>query len=316
MKPSVWVLLLCCACGKSEESDQDSPTNSEMVSSTDDGENPTGDDDGSPADDDGTEPEDPGDGHRVRCFEWTVTVPAEGGSAAIPRAACVADIGNAMKKGARPDCAVQDAADFSSTSGSGWTSIDVWPSERTMSDALTPTDCAAGESLPGGVDCFTWDDSVSGAKAACMTIAEGSVVVGARPECAVQDMLGFNTELGGNWTEVETWPSGREMYDSPNSNTDCAGGSALPEDVDCFTWEDSIPMNGSDPMVVQRAACLVHHNDAVLSGARPECAVQEAVEYHMGSSSAWSEVDVWPSGREMYDASGASDCAGGQSLND
>jgi hypothetical protein len=218
-----------------------------------------------------------------------------------------------MKIGARPDCAIQDAANFDSSSGSNWTEVDVWPQERAMTDVRTgtPTDCAAGEELPGGVNCYTWDDTFDGGRAACITLAEGSLVAGARPACASQDLLFFDAETGSDWTAVENWPTGHQMWEV-SGTTDCASGALLPSDVACFTWNNH-PGAGINE---ERAACVVLHNGAILEGARPECAIQSAVEYDVGGTSGWTEVDVWPSDREMNDAAGTSDCAGGQPLND
>ena len=325
MRIVIWALLCMAGCGKSADTTDDD--SSEAVSegtgggSSGTGGSSTGGDDGAAdgstgsGDGDGTAPVDPGDGHSVRCFEWSVAVPAEGGSMLIDRASCVAEVGSAMKIGARPDCAIQDAANFDPAAGSDWTEVDVWPGGREMSDALGTSDCAEGEALPGGVNCYTWSDSVGGTtvteRAACMTLAEGSVVAGARPECATQELLNFNEERGANWRSVDTWPTGREMWEV-SGTTDCAAGAALPSDVQCFAWEETVP----DLPEFLRAACVVLHNDVILVGARPECAIQSAVEYDVGGSTGWTEVDVWPSDREMHDAGGASDCAGGEPLND
>jgi len=228
-------------------------------------------------------------------------------------AACVAEVGSAIKTGARPDCAIQDAANFNATSGSNWTEVNVWPEDRTMSDVRTetPTDCAGGEALPGGVKCYTWDDSFDGGRAACITLAEGSLVAGARPTCATQDVLFFDPETGSDWTAVENWPTGRQMYET-SGNTDCASGAPLPSDVACFSWTNSPGVGITE----ERAACVVLHNGAILEGARPECAIQSAVEYDVGFTNGWAEVTVWPNDREMDDAPGTSDCAGGEPLND
>ncbi len=327
MRLVIWSLLGAVACGKAADTDESGSSDALADAGSSDG---VGDGDGSTPQDadgssgdggtDGSSPEDPGDGHRVRCFEWVVAVPAEGGSMLIDRASCVAEVGSAMKIGARPDCAIQDAANFDPSSGSGWTEVDVWPSGKEMSDALGTTDCAADEPLPGGVNCYTWSDAAGGSsavteRAACITLAEGSLVAGARPTCATQELLNFNAEVGGNWASVDTWPTGREMWEV-SGTTDCAAGAALPSDVECFTWEETIPVPDAAPMVFERAACVVLHNEVILVGARPECAIQSAVEYDVGGSTGWTEVDVWPSGREMHDAGGASDCAGGQPLND
>jgi hypothetical protein len=188
-----------------------------------------------------------------------------------------------------------------------------------MQDATGTTDCAAGEELPGGVNCYTWDDSDGGTvaeRAACITLAEGSLVSGARPMCAIQELLFFNPEVGSHWTSVENWPTGRVMNEGAlRANTDCALGAALPSDVNCYTWTVSIPVD-EGAIVEERAACVVLHNGVILAGARPECALQSAVEYDVLPTSGWEEVAVWPSDREMNDAPGTSDCAGGQILND
>jgi len=330
MRLAIWSLVCVFACGKPGD-----PDDADSVGSGSDGSHSSGDADadadadvdsdvdgstswdadGTGADDgasDVTGPSDPGDGHRVRCFEWSVSMTGT----PTDWAACVAEVGSAMKMGARPDCAIQEAANFDSETGSEWTEVDVWPGDREMEDAKGTTDCAAGEDLPGGVNCYTWDDSDGATvteRAACITLAEGSLVAGARPTCATQDLLFFEAATGSDWTSVENWPTGRQMWEV-SGTTDCASGAPLPSDVACFTWTNTPDIDGVIPE--QRAACVVLHNEAVLVGGRPECAIQSAVEYDVGGTSGWTEVDVWPSDREMNDAAGTSDCAGGQPLND